>query len=91
VLVVEGAARPVAAEPVGGGPAGAYPAGQVEVHAAAGGGDDAIVAVAAAAAGTHRTVVVTADRELAARVEDVGAATVRPSWLLRLLESAPDT
>jgi len=91
VLVVEGAARPVAAEPVGGGSGGGYPAEQIEVRAAAGSGDDTIVAVSAAAARTHRAVVVTADRGLAARVEGVGAATVRPSWLLRLLESADDS
>jgi 8-oxo-dGTP diphosphatase len=84
VLVVEGAARSVATEPAGAGP--------VEVLAAEGSGDDAIVAVAeavaaAGAAGRQRALVVTADRALAARVAAAGAATVRPSWLLRLIDA----
>jgi 8-oxo-dGTP diphosphatase len=84
VLIVEGAARSVAGEPAGRGP--------VEVRAAEGSGDDAIVAVAEAvaaeAAGRQKALVVTADRALAARVTAAGAATVRPSWLLRLIGAA---
>jgi len=91
VLVVEGAAGPVAAEPVGPPPGEPLPPGllpgQVTVTAAGGSGDDAIVAVAAAAATVERVLVVTADRALTGRVTAVGAAPVRPSWLLRLIDA----
>jgi 8-oxo-dGTP diphosphatase len=74
VLVVEGAARPVAAE--GG-------AGPVQVLAARGSGDDAIAALAGDISG--RRVVVTADRELRERCIAAGASVASPSWLLGLL------
>jgi rRNA-processing protein FCF1 len=64
-------------------------AGPVEVTAARGSGDDAIVAAVAAAGGTRRVLVVTADRELAARAVAAGAGAVGPSWLLRLLDQRP--
>jgi 8-oxo-dGTP diphosphatase len=70
VVVVEGAARPVAGDAVPG----------VDLVAAAGSGDDAVVAVAAAADGP--CLVVTADRELRRRVEPVGAVPAGPGWLL---------
>jgi rRNA-processing protein FCF1 len=60
------------------------------VHAAAS-GDDAIVDAARArvAAGQEVTVV-TADRELRARVEAAGATAVGPSWLLDQLPEASE-
>ncbi|MBO1335589.1 NTP pyrophosphohydrolase [Streptomyces sp. VRA16 Mangrove soil] len=64
VLVVEGRARGV--DPVPG----------VRIEEAPGEGDDHIVAVAAAA--TAPCVVVTADRALRRRVEEVGARCVGP-------------
>jgi 8-oxo-dGTP pyrophosphatase MutT (NUDIX family) len=69
VLVVEGAARGI------GGSAA------VHVVAAPGSGDDTIVDVAAAEDGVS-TLVVTADRELRARVTAAGAAITGPRWLL---------
>jgi hypothetical protein len=52
------------------------------VHAP-GSGDDAIVDVARERVSDgHEVTVVTADRGLAVRVHDVGAATTGPSWLL---------
>jgi len=76
VVVVEGAARPVAGDAVPG----------VELVAAAGSGDDAIVAAAAAAVSElgGPCLAVTADRELRGRVADVGAVAVGPGWLLEL-------
>ncbi|ROS62908.1 8-oxo-dGTP pyrophosphatase MutT (NUDIX family) [Curtobacterium sp. PhB172] len=55
----------------------------LEVVAAPGSGDDAIVDAARAAveAGDGPVVVVTADRELRARVEALGAVVHGPSWL----------
>ena len=82
VVVVEGAARP-AAEPSDGG----HAAGRVRVLAAPGAGDDAIVA-AVAAAGDVPVVVVTADRELRARCEALGAAAAGPRWLRGLIDAA---
>ncbi|MCF3105197.1 NTP pyrophosphohydrolase [Streptomyces roseoverticillatus] len=67
VLVVEGAARGVA--PVPG----------VRVEEASGSGDDAIVAVVAGRTPGRRCVVVTADRELRARVTALGAEVTGPS------------
>lgn len=64
VLVLEGRARGV--EPVPG----------VQVEEAPGEGDDHIVAVAARAEGD--CVVVTADRELRRRVQELGASCVGP-------------
>lgn len=74
VLVLEGAARH-------GAPAGRE--GRVDTVHAPASGDDAIVEVARARVADGREVtVVTADRELRARAEAVGARTVGPSWLL---------
>lgn len=72
VLVVEGAARGVTAVP------------GVRVEAAPGSGDDLIAALAAGASGGRRCLVITADRELRARVTAAGALvagprTVRPA------------
>jgi uncharacterized protein YaiI (UPF0178 family) len=75
VLVVEGAARPVAEE--------ADP-DTVSVIAAAGSGDDAIVDLVAAAVSERRTVVVTADRGLRDRVRALGAEVVGPRALPHL-------
>jgi 8-oxo-dGTP pyrophosphatase MutT (NUDIX family) len=76
VVVVEGAARAVAAGP---------DHAPVEVVPAPGSGDDTLVEVAAAAAG-QTVLVVTADRGLRARLAEVGAASVGPSWLLRFVD-----
>lgn len=76
VLVLEGAARR-------GHPAGVE--GRVHTLHASGSGDDAIVAAVTAqvGAGDGRSVtVVTADRMLRARVEEAGALSVGPKWLL---------
>ena len=62
--------------------------GPVEVVHAGGEGDDTIVAEVARAAAAGRVVaVVTADRGLAARVEDLGASVRRPGWLLDRIEA----
>jgi len=83
VVVVEGAARS-AAEAVDGDSADE----RVRVLAAPGGeGDDAIVA-AVAAAGDGPIVVVTADRELRARCEALGAVAAGPSWLRGSIDAA---
>ena len=74
VLVVEGAARRVESVP------------GVRVVAAPGSGDDTLVDVAAEAARRATTVVVTADRGLRARLDEVGARAVGPSWLVRLVD-----
>jgi hypothetical protein len=80
VLVVEGAARPVAAEE---GPE------TVSVVAASGSGDDAIVDVIAAAAPHRRTVAVTADRGLRDRVRALDAEVVGPRALPHLNRRQP--
>ncbi len=85
VVVVEGAAWS-AAEPLDGASAGRA----VRVQAAAGGGDDAIVA-AVAAAGDGPIIVVTADRELRARCEALGAIAAGPGWLRGLIDAARST
>ncbi len=73
VLVLEGAAR-------AGVPAGRE--GHVLTVHAGGHGDDTIVAEARSAVDAgHRVSVVTADRELRARVTADGATVVGPSWL----------
>lgn len=74
-VVTEGAAR------------GTTGTDAVEVVEAPGAGDDTIVATTdrLVAAGADPVHVVTADRALAARVAALGAATLRPSALLRLL------
>jgi 8-oxo-dGTP diphosphatase len=84
VLVVEGAARPVAAAHAAGprdhdapGPPGG---GRVRVVAAPGSGDDTIAALAGDLEG--RRLVVTADRRLRERCAAAGASVVGPSWLL---------
>jgi 8-oxo-dGTP pyrophosphatase MutT (NUDIX family) len=76
VMVVEGRARAVAGEPSG------HPA--VRVVAAPGEGDDEIVARAAEPGAA--VIVVTADRALRGRAEEVGATAVGPGWLLRMAE-----
>lgn len=48
-------------------------------------GDATILAEAAKAVEKGRTVVVTADRALDARVHGVGATTLSPTWLLSYL------
>lgn len=72
-VVVEGAAKAVAA------PTGA----PVRVVAAPGSGDDAIVDEVVGLRGSP-VLVVTADRELRARVVQAGATTCGPRWLLGL-------
>jgi 8-oxo-dGTP pyrophosphatase MutT (NUDIX family) len=77
LVVVEGAARRVLHD---------VPPPGVELVAAAGSGDDAILEVAAGAADRRPVLAVTADRGLRARLAEAGAATVGPSWLLRLID-----
>ena len=80
VVVVEGAARPVAGDP----------AAQVTVVAARGSGDDEIVAQVEQVqrSGTSLAaapiLVVTADRELRERCSRAGAVVVGPQWWLQL-------
>jgi 8-oxo-dGTP diphosphatase len=58
----------------------------VRLVSAPGSGDDAIVSVVAdAAARSQSCLVVTADRELRRRCEELNASVVGPGWLLRLL------
>jgi 8-oxo-dGTP diphosphatase len=58
----------------------------VRLVSAPGSGDDAIVSVVADAAARSETcLVVTADRELRRRCEELSASVVGPGWLLRLL------
>jgi hypothetical protein len=56
----------------------------VSVVHAAGSGDDALIDVIAAAA--DQVILVSADRGLRQRAEDLGASVVGPSWLFGLLE-----
>jgi hypothetical protein len=60
----------------------------VRVVSAPGSGDDAIVGVVAEVLADEEEscLVVTADRELRRRCEDLNASVVGPGWLLRLLE-----
>jgi len=81
LVVVEGAARAVLDDDED---------RPVELVAAPGSGDDTIVEVAAAAPPGYAALVVTADRGLRARLAEVGAAAVGPSWLLGLLDSWVD-
>jgi 8-oxo-dGTP diphosphatase len=61
-------------------------AAPVRLVSAPGSGDDAIVgAVAEAVGGDESCLVVTADRELRQRCEELNASVVGPGWLLRLL------
>ena len=69
VMVVEGAARRVESSDA------------VRVVAAAGSGDDAIVDLVRPAAGARVCAVVTADRELRARVSELGAHVLGPRAL----------
>lgn len=71
VLVVEGKARDIPDTP------------GVRVERAAGSGDDAIVDVVRATDGQRPVCVVTADRELRRRVEQLGARTLGPSVIPR--------
>lgn len=83
VLVVEGAARPLADDETG----------SVRARAAAGSGDDEIVAAVqdcVRRAPTDLILCVTADRELSRRCVDAGAQVVGPGWLWRLLDACPD-
>jgi 8-oxo-dGTP diphosphatase len=78
LMIVEGAARPVAADDQG----------QVAVRAAPGSGDDEIVATAGAARTAGRRVLaVTADRGLGERLAAAGVPRVGPRWLISRLES----
>ena len=81
VMVLEGAAK-AAATRIAAAPA-AEGSGKVSVVLAPKSGDDAIVAVIRDLPG--RRVVVTADRELRARVAAAGATAVGPGWLLAQL------
>ena len=83
VLVVEGAARPVAAAHAAGSHdrgASGSPDGRLRVVAAPGSGDDTIAALAGDLEG--RRLVVTADRRLRERCVAAGASVTGPSWLL---------
>jgi 8-oxo-dGTP diphosphatase len=88
VLVLEGRAREAAAllqeeTQTRDQEAGAVP---VRILAAPGSGDDAIVGVVAeTVARDEACLVVTADRELRQRCEELNASVVGPGWLLRLL------
>ncbi|WP_244305046.1 NTP pyrophosphohydrolase [Kitasatospora cheerisanensis] len=77
VLVVEGAARGVTQVP------------GVQVESAAGSGDDRIVELVAAAGPSRRRLVVTADRELRARVTALGATPLGPRTVRRPTGPAP--
>jgi hypothetical protein len=76
VVVLEGKAR-------GGVDAGSSE-GVTVVHAE-GSGDDALVDVVRDAPEPDGVVLVTADRELRRRAEDLGAEVVGPTWLLERL------
>lgn len=78
VLVVEGAARHIPAT------------ASVRVVAAPGSGDDTIVDLVRTEAGGRTCVVVTADRELRARVLALGARVRGPRWLLGTGRDAPE-
>jgi len=79
VLVLEGRARQA-------GPLLADMTPSVRVVSAPGSGDDAIVAEAAVdSVDGGACLVVTADRELRRRCEELGAVVVGPGWLLGLL------
>lgn len=79
LVVLEGAARPAS---------DTAPA-RVDVVAAAGSGDDAVVEAVRDTSGEGKggpSVVVTADRALAARCRELGAVVAGPRWLLDLLD-----
>jgi 8-oxo-dGTP diphosphatase len=82
VLVLEGQARKAAAVLAD---EGEPPL--VRLVSAPGSGDDAIVGVVADLVSRDETcLVVTADRELRRRCEELGAAAAGPGWLLGLLQ-----
>jgi hypothetical protein len=86
VLVLEGQARAAAASLPS---ADADEAPLVRVVSAPGSGDDAIVGVVAEiVARDEKCLVVTADRELRRRCEELNASVVGPGWLLRLLQQS---
>ncbi|HEY6495098.1 MAG TPA: hypothetical protein VIZ43_17615 [Trebonia sp.] len=85
VLVLEGRAREAAA-PLAEEAAGVTAGVPVRVVSAPGSGDDAIVdVVAEIVAGDEGCLVVTADRELRRRCEQLNASVTGPGWLLGLL------
>jgi len=84
-VVLEGAARAADTERA----IAAAPPGRLRVDAAAASGDDAIVELVSELGG--RSVVVTADRGLASRVEAVGASALGPRALLTLLDEVRDS
>jgi hypothetical protein len=75
VVVLEGRARD-------GVPAGVVDG--VSVLHAAGSGDDMLIHVISEA--SDQVILVTADRELRQRAEDLGAEVVGPKWLIQRLE-----
>lgn len=83
-VVLEGQARAASDPTVAGGVAGAWHAAPLTVLRAERDGDQAIVDELSRNGGEH-TVVVTADRELRARVEALGASTAGPRSLLQQL------
>jgi 8-oxo-dGTP diphosphatase len=86
ILVLEGQARQAAAPLRAGEGEGEGEPPLVRVVSAPGSGDDAIVGVVAEAAARDETcLVVTADRELRRRCEELNASVVGPRWLLALL------
>jgi 8-oxo-dGTP diphosphatase len=90
VLVLEGRARDAVAllrdEALLPDEAGDGEAVPVRVVSSPGSGDDAIVgAVAEVISRDESCLVVTADRELRQRCEELNASVVGPGWLLRLL------
>ena len=85
ILVLEGQARQAAA-PLRAGEGDGENEPLVRVVSAPGSGDDAIVDVVAEAVARDETcLVVTADRELRRRCEELNASVVGPRWLLALL------
>ena len=85
VVVLEGKAR-------AGAPSGLVD-GVTVVHADAG-GDETLIDVAidaASAPGETAVTLVTADRELRRRAQEVGANVVGPGWLLSLLDPPPES
>ncbi|QHC58390.1 NUDIX hydrolase [Rathayibacter sp. VKM Ac-2760] len=81
-VVLEGEARAARTEEV----VAAAPPGRLSVAIAPGSGDDAIVEAVAGFGPTAR--VVTADRGLIARIEELGASALGPRTLLDLLDAA---
>lgn len=76
IVVLEGAAR--------GGVEEGVTAGVTVLHAP-GSGDDTLIAVTADAAGQEVTLV-SADRALCQRAEELGADVTGPRWLLGILD-----